>query len=332
MNMIHSGHDYGISRRDFMAGAAACVGAFAQGCSSLTSKDLSRYEDDLIDRCWMWGHETGQVDGLNNHWGLDPAERYYHMVEGAKSFGLHNLNVIRWDLPDLAFRDTLRGMKRVTWPMSANTVEKHFTYAELGDYGFKAADESANVTGFELDDYFKPKKKDVCWADTPRGRVRVCPSVYPYSDLVALRRRIDAYGRPLELRLVVYDQLFEQREDPRDLLPVIELATTCTYWVWNGRNLSKLGELFRRYRELVPSKPTFLGVYLYDFGSHKAMSPELLEGQLATGLELFRRGEIEGFVFLCSSICNRRLPAVEIARAWIAAHADEKWGTRRMHQ
>ena len=318
-----------LNRREFLAGTAAFGGLWASGCRLMPSVDLTRYDDDLLDRCWMWGHETGQVDGLKNGYKLDVGERYYHMVEGAKSFGLHNLNVIRWDLPDKSFRDTLRGMKRLTWPVSGNTVEKHSTYAELGDFVFNAADESDNVVGFELDDYFKPRLKDEIWVDTPRGRVRACPAVFPHSDFVELRRRLDAYKRRLELRLVVYDELFDQRKDPTDLVPAIDLATTCTYWTWKAKNLPKLKEYFSKFRVIAPDKPTFLGIYLYDFGGHMHMTPELMRLQLSTGLDMFRKGEIEGFVFLCSSICNRPYPSVEIARRWIGEHAGERWGSMR---
>ena len=54
------------------------------------------------------------------------------------------------------------------------------------------------------------------------------------------------------------------------------------------------------------------------------MPESLLAKQLEMGLDLFRRGEIEGFVFLCSSICNRPFPAVAYVREWLACHAGER--------
>ena len=311
-----------------MAGAAACAGAFAQGCRSLASKDLSRYEDDLIDRCWLWGHETGQVDRAGNRWNLDGAMTYYHMADAAKSMGLHNLNAIRWDKPSRAFRDSLAGLKRVTWPMSGHKTELNFTYDVLADWNFAVADEMPNVTGFDLDDFIVASGPSVM-VDTPKGRRAVCPTRFPYGQLVELRRRLDAYPRRLELRSVVYDELLDQRADPADLVPVLELADSVTYWTWRAKNIPKLPGYFRRYRELAPGKPTYMGIYLWDFGDHKEMPEDMIALHLATGLEMFREGEIEGFVFLCSSICNRRFPAVEMARTWLAAHADEKWGSRR---
>ena len=282
------------------------------------------YGDDLLDRCWLWGHETGQVDGAENKWGLDVPESYYHMADAAKDMGLYNLNVIRWDLPDRKFRDSLRRLKRLTWPASAHPAEKHSTYRELGDYDFLVADEMPNVVGFELDDYFQATKTNLLFAETSAGRVPTCPAVYSYEDLKALRTRVLSYPRELELRLVVYDELFSQRKDPRDLKPTIDLADTVTYWVWRAKNLPRMEEAFRQYRELAPGKSTFLGIYLWDFGDHREMPLELMKLQLEKGLAMWRGKEIEGFVFLCSSICNRHLPAVDYARRWIREHGAER--------
>ena len=286
------------------------------------------YGDDLLDRCWLWGHETGQVDGPTNdrekNWGLDAPKAYYHMADAARDMGLHNLNVIRWDLPDRTFRDSLRGLKRLTWPVSAHPSERHSTYAELGDYDFRVLDEMPNVVGFELDDYFQAANTNLVFADTPNGRKPTCPAVFPYADLKALRLRAQGHPRKPELRLVVYDELFDQRKDPRDLVPTIDLADTVTYWVWQAKSMPRMEECFRRYRALAPGKPTFLGVYLWDFGGRREMPLDLLKLQLGKGLALWHRREIEGFVFLCSSICNRNLPAVAYARAWIREHGAEQ--------
>ena len=313
------------SRRDFLDAAGAMALLAAGGCvCPCGGKALCEYDDELIDRCWLWGHETGQVDGPGNGWKLDRAMTYYHMADAAKSMGLHNLNVIRWDKPSKAFRDSLRGLKRLTWPMSGNKTEVNFTYDALADWNFAVADEMPNVTGFDLDDFIVAKGPSIM-VDTPKGRRAVSPTRFPYEQLVELRRRLDAYPRRLELRSVVYDELLDQRQNPEDLVPVLELVDSVTYWTWKAKNLSKLPEYFRRYRKLAPDKRTYLGVYLWDFGDHKEMPEELMALQLGMGLELFRKGEIEGFVFLCSSICNRPFPAIAYLRNWLSRYGGERY-------
>ena len=308
-----------VTRRTFFGGALAMAG----GCVSFGNRrDLSAYDDELIDRCWLWGHETGQVDGPKNRWGLDVAKSYFHMADAAKSMGLHNLNAIRWDKPPKGFRDSLRGLKRLTWPMSGHKTEANFTYDALADWNFAVADEMPNVTGFDLDDFIIAGGAPV-EVETPSGRRASCPTRFPYRQLVELRQRLDAYPRRLELRAVIYDELLDQRKDPNDLIPVLELVDAVTYWTWKAKNLPKMPDYFRRYRALAPGKPTYLGIYLWDFGDKRELPEEMMALQMKMGLELFRKGEIEGFVFLCSSICNRDFPAVAYVRDWLARHGGE---------
>ena len=265
------------------------------------------------------------MDGPKNNWGLAPATNDYPMVEAAKSLGLESLNVIRWDCPDKAFRDTLRGLRRVTWPMCGIPkagVEASFD--ALCDWNFRIAAEMPNVTGFDLDDFFRPdKKRREFFVETSSGWRRACPTSFPYEKLVALRKRMDAFPRPLELRTVVYDDLFHQCLSPEDLLPLLELTDVVTYWTWKGASTDRLEENFATLRRLVPTKRIQLGIYLYDFGDKKEMDVRYLERQLAFGLARWRRGEIEGFVFLCSSLCNRDTPAVRFVRDWLKQHGDE---------
>lgn len=294
------------------------------GMRASADEALAGYSDTLLDRCWLWGHETGQVDGEGNQWKLDSATSYYHMADAARHMGLVNLNVVRWDCPDKTFRDSLKGMKRVTWPASAHPVEKHPPYPVMWDWDFKVAEEMPNMAGIELDDFFMAAKTNVVWAVTPQGRVKVCPTVFSYEELAAMRRRRDACVRPLEMRLVFYDGLLAQRKEPKDLVPFIDLVTVVTYWTWKAKDIPKLRENFAKYRMLAPTKPTFLGIYLYDFGDMKPMPMDMMKLQMEIGLDLWRKGEIEGFVFLCSSICNRDFPAVRYAREWIKLHGGER--------
>ena len=87
--------------------------------------------------------------------------------------------------------------------------------------------------------------------------------------------------------------------------------------------MDRLEENFATLRRLVPTRRIQLGIYLYDFGGKKEMDVRCLERQLAFGLARWRRGEIEGFVFLCSSLCNRDTPAVRFVRDWLKQHGDE---------
>ena len=112
---------------------------------------------------------------------------------GIRHIQLHERKVP--DRPDASvrkrIRDSLRGLKRVTWPMSGNKTELNYTYDALADWNFAVADEMPNVTGFDLDDFFVSRGPSVM-VDTPKGRRLSCVTQFPYSQLVELRQRLDA--------------------------------------------------------------------------------------------------------------------------------------------
>ena len=87
-----------------------------------------------------------------------------------------------------------------------------------------------------------------------------------------------------------------------------------------AKNIPGIPAHLAKLRALAPGKPIYLGIYLWDFGSHKEMPLELMEMQLKFALDGWNDGTLEGFVFLCSSICNREYPAVIAAKKWLSTH------------
>ena len=307
-----------MNRREFISGASAAV-AYLTGCRlGRGDRSAARYGDTLRDRCWMWGHDIGQLDRPGNQWGL-PTEGQIDMPEACRKMGIENLNVIRWGNPPVEYRRKFRGLKRLTWAICGDLNEPHSSFKEMCEYDFSLLDEMPNLIGFDMDDFFHPWDDPVT-VETPEGPRKSYASVFPYRELLALRRRMDAYGRPLDLRIVLYDSLLERGEL---MLPCAELATTATFWVWKGPDLLRLEEIFAKYRSFLPEKPTFLGVYLWDFGNGRPMKLEYLKHELEVGLGLWHRGEIEGFVFLATSVCNKNLETVEFVRDWLSAHGAE---------
>ena len=75
------------------AGAFAACAGFG-GCGMFASQSPFEYENDLRDRCWVWGHDTGQVDGEKSGWGLDVGKVDYPISEGARFLGCPNIKVI----------------------------------------------------------------------------------------------------------------------------------------------------------------------------------------------------------------------------------------------
>ncbi|MCL2119267.1 MAG: hypothetical protein FWH27_12655 [Planctomycetaceae bacterium] len=108
-------------------------------------------------------------------------------------------------------------------------------------------------------------------------------------------------------------------------LPVkatVEFFDVVSFWTWHATDLVVLEDNFKKFRELVPDKPTLLGIYMWDFGNSKPITMELMKLQLDFALEKFQQKQIEGMIFHCTPLVDLGLEAVDYSRKWIAEHAD----------
>jgi hypothetical protein len=180
-----------------------------------------------------------------------------------------------------------------------------------------------NLMGLDLDDYFTYKKKPELF-DTGKGIIEVADSKIGHSKLLALRKRIDGYSaRKIDLRMVIYADYLEEKYSPALAVP-----DTVLFWTWTGKNLAKLRENFARYRSYARGKDTLLGIYMWDFGGRKPLDMDFMRKQLDVAHELYMKREINGFIFHCTPLVNKKpaIEAVEYARSWIEKHADDKRG------
>jgi hypothetical protein len=108
--------------------------------------------------------------------------------------------------------------------------------------------------------------------------------------------------------------------------PVMRFVDVVSLWIWDGADIERIAANFRKYRSLVPDKPTLLGIYMWDFGGRKALDERLMANQLDHAISLYKNGQIEGLIFHCTPLCNKNLAAVDYARDWIARHGEEGRG------
>ena len=185
----------------------------------------------------------------------------------------------------------------------------------MRDYVFGLRDTTANLTGYYLDDFFR-------FGDQPgfdrNAETVPAPAALSLDEMKGLYRETVAYKHRLDLGIAVYTQ---------QLCPAIKPATqyvdVVSLWIWNGSDIQRIEASFKKYRSLLPDKPTLLGVYMWDFGAKKELSTEAMARQLDFAYRLYKQGQIEGMIFHCTPLCNKGLAAVDYARRWIAKHADE---------
>jgi hypothetical protein len=303
-----------MKRRDFIKTASALV-----GCGVLSPRSDARaaevvypaYEDNLRDRLWMWGHDSGVFDGPANPSNI-PLSPPIGMAESIRSMDIPNVCVIREGAPDAAYRRQFKDVKRIAWNLSAGS---NGSYRELKGYVFGLRDAMPNLTGYYLDDFFHIDEKS---GFDRNSETKPAPAALSVKEIKTLHEETSAYRRRLSLAIVLYTHQLCPA-----IKPYMPYADVVSLWIWNGSDIRLLEANFQKYRSLAPDKPTLLGIYMWDFGGRKELSVELMAKQLDYAYRLYKTGQIEGMIFHCTPLCNKGLAAVDYARRWIAEHGKE---------
>jgi hypothetical protein len=304
-----------MDRRDFLKQTSALVGAGAlsAACSlaSAATVKYPAYENNLRDRLWMWGHDSGVYDGPKGVYNI-PLSAPISMADGIRSMGIPNVCVIRGGTPGPEYRKQFKDVKRIAWNLSGGSNK---SYHALKDYVFGLRDTTPNLTGYYLDDFFR-------FGDNPKfnrnSETEPAPAALSLAEMQQLHAETLAYKRRLDLAVVLYTHQLCPA-----VKPVMKHVDLVSLWIWSGADIQKIAANFQKYRALVPDKPTLLGIYMWDFGGRKELSTEFMAHQLDYAHMLYKTRQIEGLIFHCTPLCNKGLAAVDYARQWIARHADE---------
>ncbi len=301
-----------MERRDFLKKTSTLVGLSAlPSVNSLSfgaETKYPAYENNLQDRLWMWGHDSGDYDGPDGLYKI-PLSPPISMAEGIKSMGIPNVCVIRGGIPNAEYCKQFEDVKRIAWNLSLGSNK---SYQKLKDYVFGLRDTTPNLTGYYLDDFFHNKKFDRNSETVP------APAALSTEEMKQLHEETMAYKRRLDLSIVLYThQLYPA------IKPVMKYVDVVSLWIWSGSDIQKIDTNFKKYRSLVPDKPTLLGIYMWDFGGRKELSVEFMAKQLDYAYMLYKEGQIEGMIFHCTPLCNKGLAAVDYARDWIAKHGKD---------
>jgi hypothetical protein len=304
-----------MDRRDFLKKASALAACGALSCAGSSSRAADAkypaYENCLQDRLWMWGHDPGAYDGPKGVYNI-PLSAPMSMAEGIKSMGIPNVCVIRGGTPGPEYRRQFQDVKRIAWNLSGGSNQ---SYHALKDYVFGLRDMTPNLTGYYLDDFFHGFSAPGFNKDS---ETQAAPASLSLDEMKKLYEETLAYKRRLELAVVLYThQLY------RAIRPVIKYVDVVSLWIWSGTDIQKIDANFKKYRSLVPDKPTLLGIYMWDFGGKKELSVQFMAKQLDYAHRLYKEGQIEGLIFHCTPLCNKGLAAVDYARDWIAKHGKE---------
>ncbi len=308
-----------INRREFLKNASVLTGAgalsawgalpFGYGCSCSSNGNFPAYENRLRDRLWMWGHDTGVYDGPDGVYNI-PVSPPISMADGIKYMGIPNVCVIRHGIPDDEYLTQFKDVKRIAWTLSMGSNE---SYQTLKDYVFSLRDRMPNLTGYYLDDFFRFSGRSL-----PDNTTEPAPAALSMEEIKQLYDETLAYKRRLDLAMVLYTHQLHP-----SIQPYMQYVDVVSLWIWTGADIQKIEENFKKYRLLVPAKPTLLGIYMWDFGGKKELEQNFMVKQLDYAYRLYMEGQIEGMIFHCTPLVNKNLEAVDYAREWIAKHGNE---------
>ena len=297
-----------LERRQFIKTIASAAGAAAcGGCATAFGKEPF-YGPTIRDRLWMWGHHPAAV-GIAG-WGFAKhgfKTGFVDQAEGCRLMGIPNNCVIRCaELPKRPWGDyfeQFRALKRFTFGITDGGIE---TTEEKMRISFEELKPSfPNFTGCFLDDFFRP-------ADIGQKGI----SLREVSD------EVHAHG--LRLSVVLYsDQDGFQEKFKRDL----ELCDETSLWFWKSANIETMGDQVKRCRDFIgPEKDLLLGLYMWDFDKSVPVPAARMAQQLAFARSFLADRTVTGLVFHPSFAAALDVPAVKLAREWIAAYADDRWG------
>lgn len=262
------------------------------------------------NRLWMWGHDSGDYDGPNNIYNI-PESPPVGMVDAIRSMGIPNVCSIRPGRPEAGYLRQFEGAERVEWALYMGD-RKGYGYREFRQDVMWLREAMPNLTGYYLDDFFLFNASNAVRMDSGGA---AAPAGLSLAELADLRGELSAGARPIDLAAVLYTyQLCPA------IRPAMEHMDKLSLWIWDGNDIASIEENFTRYRELVPDKPTLLGIYMWDFGGGKELGIDFMAHQLDYALRLYGAGQIEGLIFHCTPLCNKGLAAVDYARDWIARH------------
>lgn len=304
-----------MNRREFIAGAASVAGsALTGGCRMFGENENGFYGPTVRDRLWMWGHHPKSADSSGN-WairkGVYKSFKWQgplvDQAEGCRMMGIPNDFVVRWTgrpkYPWGDYFEQFRSLRRFAFDLSTGEGKRE---AKLDIAVNELKPSFPNFTGCVLDDYFLSMRK---------GGV---------PDIRELKRISERVHREnLRLSVVAYADDVGLKPEIR---PHFELVDEVTFWFSKKDNIPTMAGEIPKAREFMGEKKDFLlGLYMWDYFTRgEPVAADLMASQLATAHRMLKDGVVQGLVFHPSYMAALDVPAVNLSKAWIAEHGEER--------
>lgn len=252
----------------------------------------------MRDCLWVWGHCAGAHNDIYNL----PGRSVITPADAVRELGLHRLFHVRYGKqPVSPFAPIVSDLREfeVVWSLigaggRTNLEEREEILELVNDY--------EHVTGLIFDDF---------WSGGPEENGKVVLSIEQFREL-RTRCKKDFWS------VCYVSELFKP-----DIQPYLDGFDKHTLWTWDPYHLNTVQDKLERFRKMVPNKPRYMGVYLWDYGRCEPVPLPLLQKQCQAGLEWMKAGELQGMIFLASCLIDLPIDAVKWVKSWIKENGDE---------
>lgn len=256
----------------------------------------------LRDRFWVWGHPEGRY---NHEYGNEEESRMTPM-EGALYMGARNMFMVPVGVKvnQRQYNKSFVTLNQVGWCIDNAAIDPTALEQLI-----EQAKSFPNITCGVFDDF----KRYLNRVDVPVERYRAIHERMHNNEV-----------RPLDMWMVLYSPEFgEDAAADEAFKPYLDCFDGIILWSQKDSDLARFEEKYEIFKRLTEGKRRMLGLYLYSFGEHRKMRPELAEWQLERYSELLRAGEVEGIVLHTNTMADLDHEAYDVETAWMAKHGDE---------
>ncbi|MDD4270746.1 MAG: hypothetical protein PHO07_02720 [Pirellulales bacterium] len=325
-----------MRRRDFLvtAAVAACQPLVSRSLlaapTCVEGTDIRRnstcpipYENNIRDRMWMWGHDSGS---LGSYISAEESGGKIYPAAAVKSMGIPNVCMVpftgtprphEYDQYAKQFDDP--AIKRFTWSFIHGSARDS---QAIKAAALRQAAKYENFVGLDMDDFFRGHA-----VPSPNGEsAPIAPAALTPEQVIDVQKELNTTapkcrGTKLDLSIVWYTHQINP-----SIKRHIDQVDVVYFWTWNANHLVDLEKNFKAFRDICPDVRVRLGVYMWNFNDKAVVPMELMKHQLDCAYRWLKSGRIEGLIFHCTPLCDMGLEAVEYSRCWIDEHGEEQVG------
>lgn len=258
------------------------------------------------DKFWMFGVRAHQDDIMLGKSTEQRRYRWSRITPGEAAYMLDVPNMIMVNCDGVpvpfscdayGYAESFCRMDNVLWGV---TGSGGFRVGNEEKFICDLAEKYPNITGAFMDDFFGKFKND----PDPNASARAL--------LSEIRGELDKACRHMDLYVVWYTHEISG-VDPR----VLSYIDGITLWTRESKNLPDLTANFDTIENNFKDKKKLLGIYMYDFTTGMPLTDEQMEFQCEFGLEMMKKGRLDGMIFETNAVMGVGLPSEMWLREWV---------------